>query len=178
MIYKRLIQDYNAGRLYISYLVSTDDLNHALSEIYKFLVEKIFQDHSQLNKNEIAKYSYPDLLLCEKEELTAKNITVEQIRKLREFIHKSSVISGHKVGIISPADLMNDNAANSCLKMLEDTPANSLLILVTSLPAALLPTIRSRCARISYHFDESSPVINNDYQKFLQIFSKDRKSVV
>lgn len=173
MIYQRLTQDHSAGRLYNSYLVSTNDVNDALEQIYNFLVEKIFCEEEAPSADKLQKYTHPDLFLCTKEDVKAKNITVEQVRKLREFIQKSSVISGYKVAIITPADLMNDNAANSCLKILEDTPGHSLIILLTSMPAALLQTIRSRCARISCHVEDQGVIINNDYQKFLEIFSED-----
>lgn len=173
MIYKKLEQDFNAKRLYSSYLVSTDDIDFALTEIYKFLIEKVFRDDSVTNYDDLSnKYIHPDLFICGKEEVTSKNITVEQVRNLREFIHKSSIISGYKVGIITPADLMNDNAANSCLKMLEDTPSNSLIILLTTVPAGLLPTIRSRCSKIFYHTGDAEIVGADEYQRFLQIFAE------
>lgn len=169
------MHDYSAARLYNSYLISTDNINTAISETYKFLRENIFCDDQLSDTDDIEQYSHPDLLICSKEDVTAKNITVDQIRKLREFIYKSSVISGYKVGIIVSADLMNENAANSCLKMLEDTPKKSLIILLTSLPAALIPTIRSRCSKISYHSGNTKGSDNEDYNKFLKIFAeKDR----
>jgi DNA polymerase-3 subunit delta' len=43
---------------------------------------------------------------------------------------------------------MNDNAANALLKMLEEPPANAMLLLLSNMPGRLLPTIRSRCQRL------------------------------
>ncbi|MFC1736887.1 ATP-binding protein, partial [Candidatus Hydrogenedentota bacterium] len=55
-----------------------------------------------------------------------------------------------KVYLIIEADRMNDAAANSLLKTLEEPPPNSVLILVTSNPSGLLYTIRSRCHEIRF----------------------------
>jgi DNA polymerase-3 subunit delta' len=66
---------------------------------------------------------------------------------MREFIGKltvSSSISASKVGIVHDADRMNVQTANAFLKTLEEPPANTTLLLLTSRPYALLPTIRSR----------------------------------
>src|SRR5262249_48264438 len=50
-----------------------------------------------------------------------------------------------KIAIIDDADLFNDASGNALLKTLEEPPAHSLLILLTTNPELLLPTIRSRC---------------------------------
>ena len=47
--------------------------------------------------------------------------------------------------IIEEADRLNEASSNAFLKTLEEPPATSHLILITSRPAQLLPTIRSRC---------------------------------
>jgi DNA polymerase-3 subunit delta' len=52
---------------------------------------------------------------------------------------------GWRVLIVDEADLMNANAANALLKLLEEPPARSLLLLTAHRVGALLPTIRSRC---------------------------------
>jgi DNA polymerase-3 subunit delta' len=57
----------------------------------------------------------------------------------------TSTVSAHKVGIIYECDRMNAAAANIFLKTLEEPPRNSTLLLLTTRPYSLLPTIRSRC---------------------------------
>ncbi len=52
--------------------------------------------------------------------------------------------------IIDEADKLNDASANALLKTLEEPPPTSHLILITSRPAVLLPTIRSRCQAIRF----------------------------
>lgn len=80
----------------------------------------------------------------------AKGIAVDQIRALGDFLALRPHTSARKIVIISPAEAMNLNAANSLLKLLEEPPLGSMLLLVTSHPARLPATIRSRCARLLF----------------------------
>ncbi|THH37434.1 DNA polymerase III subunit delta' [Aliishimia ponticola] len=72
-------------------------------------------------------------------------IVVDDIRKLGEFFHLSMTDGGHRVVIVDSADDMNVPAANALLKMLEEPPADTTLLLLSHQPSRLLPTIRSRC---------------------------------
>lgn len=75
-------------------------------------------------------------------------ITVDEVRKLRNFLHLSAADGGRRAVIVDPADEMNLNAANALLKMLEEPPAGVVFLLVSHRPAGLLPTIRSRCREL------------------------------
>jgi DNA polymerase-3 subunit delta' len=72
-------------------------------------------------------------------------IKVDRIRQMVEEAHYRPFEAKKRVFILDPADAMNESAANALLKTLEEPPETSLLILITSKPHALLPTIRSRC---------------------------------
>jgi len=72
-------------------------------------------------------------------------IVAEDIRRLNKFFGLSAADGGHRVVIVDAADEMNPTAANALLKMLEEPPARSTLLLVSHQPSRLLPTIRSRC---------------------------------
>lgn len=74
-----------------------------------------------------------------------KEITVDEVRKMKGFFSHSSADGGRRVVIIDAADEMNPNAANALLKLLEEPPADTVLLLVTHQPTHLLPTIVSRC---------------------------------
>ncbi len=84
----------------------------------------------------------------------AKSITIDQIRALGEFLSLRPHSAARKVVIISPAEAMNLNAANGLLKLLEEPPLGCLLLLVTSHPARLPATIRSRCSRLLFKAPE------------------------
>ena len=72
-------------------------------------------------------------------------IVVEDVRKLNRFFGLSATDGGRRVVVIDAADEMNTSAANALLKMLEEPPARTTLLLVSHQPSRLLPTIRSRC---------------------------------
>ncbi|WP_171178225.1 DNA polymerase III subunit delta' [Ruegeria sp. HKCCD8929] len=72
-------------------------------------------------------------------------IVVDDIRKLGRFFGLSSTDGGRRVVIVDSADEMNVSAANALLKMLEEPPARTTLLLISHQPSRLLPTIRSRC---------------------------------
>ena len=72
---------------------------------------------------------------------------------MREFIRKLAVSASsgdHKVGIVHEADRMNVATANVFLKTLEEPPANTTLLVLTTRPYSLLPTIRSRCLNFRF----------------------------
>ncbi len=75
----------------------------------------------------------------------SKQIKIEQIRALADFVSLSAHQGGRRVVLIHPAESMNPNAANALLKMLEEPPADLLFILVSHQSQRLLPTILSRC---------------------------------
>ncbi|MFA6971258.1 MAG: DNA polymerase III subunit delta' [Gallionella sp.] len=75
----------------------------------------------------------------------SRQISVDQIRGLADFLGMTAHQGGRRVVIIHPAEAMNSNAANALLKNLEEPPAGLLFILVTHKPQALLPTLLSRC---------------------------------
>lgn len=75
----------------------------------------------------------------------SRQISVDQIRGLADFLGMSAHQGGRRVVIIHPAEAMNANAANALLKSLEEPPAGLLFILVTHKPQQLLPTLLSRC---------------------------------
>ena len=93
--------------------------------------------------------THPDLAVIGLVE-EAKSITIEQIRALGDFLTLCPHTAARKVVVISPAEAMNLNAANALLKLLEEPPLGSILLLVSSHPARLPATIRSRCSRVFF----------------------------
>ncbi|WP_050523296.1 DNA polymerase III subunit delta' [Pseudorhodobacter wandonensis] len=75
-------------------------------------------------------------------------ITVDEVRKLKNYFSLSSADGGRRVAIIDAVDEMNTAAANALLKLLEEPPPNVTLLLISHQPSKLLPTIRSRCREL------------------------------
>lgn len=84
----------------------------------------------------------------EKADRLKTRITVDEVRKLKNFFAMSSTEGGRRVVIVDAADEMNVNAANAILKLLEEPPRGAVLLMVAHQPSRLLPTIRSRCREL------------------------------
>ena len=94
--------------------------------------------------------SHPSLLVIRRP-WDAKNkrfpqvISVDEVRRLKGFLALSAGDNSRRVVIVDSADELNVNSANALLKSLEEPPARTIFLIVTSAPGRLLPTIRSRC---------------------------------
>ena len=76
-------------------------------------------------------------------------ITVDEVRRLKSFLGLTAAEGTWRVVIVDTADELNANAANALLKSLEEPPARTIFLLVSSAPGSLLPTIRSRCRTLA-----------------------------
>lgn len=92
--------------------------------------------------------NHPDLQIIRPSGAWTK---IDQIRELQKRIIYRPLEGARKVYILTEAERMNLEAANCLLKTLEEPPAQSVLILLTTNLDALLPTIRSRCQIINFH---------------------------
>ena len=79
-----------------------------------------------------------------------KEISIQQVRQLEKELNFRSFSGKKKIVILDPATLMNLSAQNALLKTLEEPPKNSLVILIATTVGGLLPTLRSRCLRVSF----------------------------
>jgi DNA polymerase-3 subunit delta' len=85
----------------------------------------------------------------EKKKKLRGEIVVDDVRDIGAFLHLTPAEGGWRVVVVDCAEDMNRNAANAVLKVLEEPPRRSLLLLVSHAPGRLLPTIRSRCRRLA-----------------------------
>lgn len=92
--------------------------------------------------------SHPDVLFTQPED-KSKQIRIESIRRVNDFLAQTTQISQSQVVIVRPVEVMNLNAANALLKTLEEPAGSSYLILEAERYGSVLPTIRSRCQRIT-----------------------------
>ena len=76
-------------------------------------------------------------------------ITIDQIRELMQTLHLKPLEGGYKVVLIVGADRLNVQAANAFLKTLEEPPAKSIIILLSTDPEKIMETIQSRCLRLN-----------------------------
>lgn len=101
----------------------------------------------------IAATAHPDLLAIardgpgEGQGKARADIPVDRVRRIGAFLRLTPGGSGWRVVIVDGADTLNQSAANALLKVLEEPPPRTVLILTADRPGRLLPTIRSRCVR-------------------------------
>ena len=76
-------------------------------------------------------------------------ITVDETRETITFFGSTAAAEGWRVCIVDTVDELNPNAANALLKILEEPPRQSLFLLVSHAPGRVLPTILSRCRRLT-----------------------------
>ena len=115
---------------------------------------------------------HPDFFLLEPEKSSPSArdavIKVEEIRELQKKLAYLPYEGKTKVAIIDGAETMNPQAANTLLKTLEEPPSVTVLILITSNPYRLLPTIVSRCQGVKFHplsTDEVKTVLQRAQEK-------------
>ena len=78
----------------------------------------------------------------------SKQIRVDEVRGLIDWVFKTNARGRGKVVVLHPAEALNPQAANALLKTLEEPPAGTKILLTCSDPALLLPTVRSRCQQL------------------------------
>jgi DNA polymerase-3 subunit delta' len=113
----------------------------------------------------IEKGTHPDVLWLAEERVMAKagrwepkggrtpsrDIVVDQIRDLTDHRLSLRRFEGRRrMVVVDPADAMNAQAQNALLKTLEEPPDDTTLVLVAAGADGLLPTIRSRCLRVTF----------------------------
>lgn len=102
----------------------------------------------------VAASTHPDLFtverrISEKTEKLQSEIVIATVQEACRFMRRTPAEGGWRVVIIDGAEAMNVSAANALLKMLEEPPARAILLLASSAPARLLPTLRSRCRALN-----------------------------
>jgi DNA polymerase-3 subunit delta' len=90
-------------------------------------------------------------------ESKSRVVTIEQMRELMREIQLKPTGAEYKVAIITAADRLNNQAANAFLKTLEEPPAKSILILLTTEPQRILETVVSRCLRLNFSGEGARP---------------------
>ncbi len=183
-----LIHSFNLNQLHNSIIL------HGPKGIGKrtfinYLITKFFQislnNHDNFNHhlNLFKNNTHPNIKILSREidpknNKIKKNISIDQIRKLKKFIYDTSFTDNlMKIVIIDSADDLNLSSANSFLKTLEEPNENTFIFLITHQLSSLLPTVRSRCLKVkfdSHNFSNFSNIlsklikeIDSDEMKFL-----------
>ncbi len=111
--------------------------------------------------------THPDLLVIDGKpkdgEKQKSELGVDFIREVPAFLRKAAAEGSWRIVIIDDAEMMNRNASNAILKILEEPPAKSLIILVASTLGYFPPTIRSRCRVLRF-----APLSDSALREYMQ----------
>lgn len=120
----------------------------------------------------ISRANFPDVMVITPD---GNMIKIDQMRILKKIAYLRPMMGKKRVFIVANAEKMNEEAANSLLKILEEPPLFSHIILVTSNPDMIKPTIKSRCQVLSFQ-----PISREDIEKILleRGFEKERAKIV
>ncbi len=107
----------------------------------------------------INKGNFPDVMVIS----PAKDVLkIDQMRLLKDTAYLKPMAGHKRVFLVEEAEKMNDEASNSLLKVLEEPPSFSQIILVTPNPYRIMPTIKSRCQLFTFF-----PIPREEIQKAL-----------
>jgi DNA polymerase III subunit delta' len=101
----------------------------------------------------LAQLAHPDFALIRRgwqptTRKLASEIAVDAVREGLQVFQLSAAFGGWRAAIVDSADELNPNSANALLKMIEEPPERSLILIVSHRPGQVLATIRSRCRRL------------------------------
>lgn len=105
--------------------------------------------------------NFPDVMVLSPAKEVLK---IDQMRLLKDTAYLKPMVGQKRVFIVAEAEKMNDEASNSLLKVLEEPPAFSQIILVTSNPFRIIHTIKSRCQLFMF-----SPIAKDEIRKALEL---------
>jgi DNA polymerase III delta prime subunit len=83
-------------------------------------------------------------------------VSIGQIRALQGALHLQSNEGGRRAAVIADAEWLNHEAQNALLRILEEPPPQTTLLLATATAAGLLATVRSRCQRVRFESDSDA----------------------
>lgn len=102
----------------------------------------------------VSAQAHPGLIVLkrpfdDKGERLRKAIPIDEVRKIRSHFGLSGQARGYRVCIVDTADALSEEAANALLKTIEEPPPRAVFLILANAPMRLLPTIRSRCRRLT-----------------------------
>lgn len=104
---------------------------------------------------------HPDLLWVERGADDTR-VRIGQVRALQRALRLRGPETGRRAAVVADAEWLNQEAQSALLRLLEEPPRNTSLVLVTQSPAGLLATVRSRCQRVAFDARRSLDVEDED----------------
>ncbi|HET6378005.1 MAG TPA: DNA polymerase III subunit delta' [Methylocella sp.] len=166
-IERNLLSSYRAGRLPQALLIAGPrGIGKATLawRLARFLLanssppataqDDLFVPPEHAAARQIAAMAHPDLILLRREwnpdtKKFATQIQADDVRRATHLFQQSAGREGYRICILDCADDLNTSSANALLKVIEEPPPRSLFLIVAHRPGKILPTLRSRCFKIT-----------------------------
>ena len=131
-------------------------INHILSknENNKYSIENFTISEENLSYKLIDSNTHPNFFLIENK-ISEREIKIEQIRKLHQFLHKSTYSRNLKIVMIDNAESFNLNSSNALLKELEEPKDNTFFFIVNDNTYKIPETVKSRCIEFKIFFSHN-----------------------
>ena len=145
----------------INFILSKDEDNE-----YCITTNKINSNNKTYNL--LLKNIHPNLFLISLKD-KKKNIEIEQIKNMKNFLNIISFSNKPKIVLINGSEYLNLSSSNSLLKSLEENLNNVFFILVHDIKKKLLTTIKSRCIQFKFFLNNEdrekkiNEILNNQF---------------
>jgi len=138
----------------INYLFSKEEINK-----YNILENKIYENNR--SHNLVKNLTHPNFYYISKNE-GKKNIDIDQIRNMIDFLNKSSFDNNRKIILIDGAEDLNANSSNALLKSLEESINKNIFLLTHNINKNILDTIKSRCIiyKLNYNYSNNDKILS------------------
>lgn len=155
---KYLTRSLDAGRIANSYLFS-GPLGVGKALTAKAFIKELLCPHREEVKAacgkcpsclRIEKLDHPDIVWIKPEK--NRLIKIEEVRKVKDLLSLKPYEASRGVCVIEDAHMMREEAQNALLKLLEEPPGDSTLIIISDKKELLLSTVLSRCSLVRFRF--------------------------
>jgi DNA polymerase-3 subunit delta' len=106
-------------------------------------------------------FFYIERVVGDEEQKSKKNISIEQIRQLKQRLQNSSWGGSYRSVVIDGAEFLNEEASNALLKFLEEPPAKTVVFLLTTDEKSLLSTVRSRLEMVYFNSVSEQEIVQH-----------------
>lgn len=131
-------------------LVNEDKLSHAYLFFGESKNEKIDFAESLANHLENNVFEKPKKLLEEALIISADSIGIDKIREFSNFLYQKPVFSEKRIVVVNNSEVLSTEAQNAALKIVEESPSQSLIIFISKNEDSLIPALVSRLQKIYF----------------------------
>lgn len=146
---KKIKKEFDEKKNSHIFLVETNDIEKSVDDI-KNLLADLLSKGDKIIENQVKNETYLEMIIIRSE---GKIIKTDTISELQDRLKTKPVLSDYIAYIIAPAEDMNESASNKLLKTIEEPNQNVVGFLITKNADLLLPTIKSRCEKISMIYE-------------------------